>query len=40
MNHWEAPLKGLRIGQQLAWYVKKLAKNVKEGFIKLLNLLK
>jgi hypothetical protein len=40
MNHWIAPLKGLRIGQQLAWYVKKLAKNVKEGFIKLLNLLK
>jgi hypothetical protein len=40
MNHWVAPLKGLRIGQQLAWYVKKLAKNVKEGFIKLLNLLK
>jgi hypothetical protein len=40
MNHWSAPLKGLRIGQQLAWYVKKLAKKVKEGFIKLLNLLK
>lgn len=40
MSHWTAPLKGLRIGQQLAWYVKKLAKKVKEGFIRLLNLLK
>lgn len=40
IKHWTAPLKGLRIGQQLAWYVKKLAKKVKEGFIKLLNLLK
>ena len=40
MKHWTAPLEGLRIGQQLAWYVKKLAKKVKEGFIKLLNLLK
>jgi len=40
IKHWSAPLKGLRIGQQLAWYVKKLTKKVKEGFIKLLNLLR
>jgi hypothetical protein len=38
ITHWSAPLKGLRIGQQLSWYSKKLAKIVKEGFIKLLNL--
>lgn len=38
ITHWSAPLKGLRIGQQLSWYSKKLAKMVKEGFIKLLNL--
>ena len=40
ITHWSAPLKGLRIGQQLSWYAKKLAKMVKEGFIKLLNLLR
>lgn len=40
IKYWNAPLKGLRIGQQLAWYIKKLAKKVKESFIKLLNLLK
>ena len=38
ISHWTAPLTGLRIGQQLSWYSKKLAKLVKEGFIKLLNL--
>jgi hypothetical protein len=38
LNHWVAPLTGLRIGQQLAWYTKKLAKVIKEGIIKLLNL--
>jgi hypothetical protein len=38
LSHWVAPLKGLRIGQQLSWYSKKLAKVIKEGFIKLINL--
>lgn len=38
LAHWSAPLKGLRIGQQLAWYVKKLGKKLKEGFIRLLDL--
>lgn len=40
LAHWSAPLKGLRIGQQLSWYIKKLGKTIKEGMIKLLNLLK
>ena len=40
LAHWSAPLKGLRIGQQLSWYIKKLGKIIKEGMIKLLNLLK
>lgn len=38
LAHWNAPLKGLRIGQQLSWYIKKLGKKLKEGFIKLLEL--
>jgi len=40
ITHWSAPLKGLRIGQQLSWYSKKIAKLVKEGLTKLLNLFK
>lgn len=39
ISHWNAPLKGLRIGQQLSWYSKKLAKKIREGMIKLLSLL-
>ena len=36
--HWSAPLEGLRIGEQLSWYTKQLAKLgkvVKEAFLKL-----
>lgn len=32
LKHWSAPLKGLRIGQQLAWYIKHTAKAIKEAF--------
>lgn len=35
MAHWSAPLEGLRIGEQLQWYTKKLkqlGKVIKEGF--------
>jgi len=38
LAHWEAPLKGLRIGQQMAWYVKKLAQTIKEAINKFLKL--
>ena len=34
LKHWEAPLKGLRIGQQLAWYIKHTVKAIKEAFNK------
>lgn len=35
---WEAPLEGLRIGEQLSWYtkqLKKVIKHIKEGFYKI-----
>lgn len=32
LKHWEAPLKGLRIGQQLAWYIEHTIKAIKEAF--------
>ena len=38
LAHWEAPLTGLRIGQQMAWYVKKLAQTIKEAINKFLKL--
>ena len=38
LAHWSAPLTGLRIGQQLSWYTKRITDVLKEGFIKLLNL--
>lgn len=40
ITHWSAPLKGLRIGQQLSWYAKKFSKTIKEGFIRLIDLFK
>lgn len=39
MNHWVAPLKGLRIGEQLSWYKKQLNK-LKEIVAEVLNKLK
>lgn len=37
MAHTVEPLKGLRIGQQLAWYTKKLAKKISETLKKFIN---
>jgi hypothetical protein len=38
--HWSTPLKGKRIGQQLQFYAKRMGKVIKEGFIKLINLIR
>ena len=38
--NWSTPLKGKRIGQQLQFYAQKLGKAIKEGFIKLVNLIR
>jgi hypothetical protein len=38
LAYWEAPLAGLRIGQQLSWYIKKLAQTIKEAINKFLKL--
>jgi hypothetical protein len=40
LAHWSAPLKGLRIGQQLAWYIKNTVKAIKEAISKFLNYFK
>ena len=40
LAHWSTPLKGKRIGQQLHFYAQKLGKVIKEGFIRLVNLIR
>ena len=35
MTHTSAPTKGLRIGEQLQWYTRKLAKKITEAIKKL-----
>jgi hypothetical protein len=40
LGHSSAPLKGLRIGEQLSWYTKKLAKKLEEILKKFINFIK
>jgi hypothetical protein len=38
IKHWEAPLEGLKIGEQMHWYDQHLHK-IKEMFIKIKNMI-
>jgi hypothetical protein len=40
IKNWSSPVEGKRIGQQLQFYAQKLGKAIKEGFIKLVNLIR
>jgi hypothetical protein len=39
IKNWSSPVEGKRIGQQLQFYAQKMGKAIKEGFIKLVNLI-
>ena len=40
IKNWSSPVEGKRIGQQLQFYAQKIGKVIKEGFIKLVNLIR
>ena len=40
IKNWSSPVEGKRIGQQLQFYAQKLGKVIKEGFIRLVNLIR